>query len=527
VNPRVLKKALGELGKNYTDGKLERSFYSQNDPTERPSLFWRGDCSLLGSKVPRWADRVFLDEVTGSNRRLIGFANLRPLHKLDVLQIAAHKKMPATAEAFLSPPLYMSKSPDYQIYAAGHYGELYGEKVPEEGTCFIMPYRLMGGVCAHAAISMCLVMASRFGFRVPAVHEMGYVVAKNTPKNVEERDELERSGRFQVRPLDLGELHSLVRTPHVGGEALLESHDVAGGDSDAVLGEVMHQYLLQELPIILAIHYDELYAERWRRPRLKHKVRYRLSRVFPKTWAQTKDCRNHAVVLVGVGYKRQDGSSPGALNEFVFHDPNQGPYLKKPVGHLVKAARMLEAWPNHLAFLVLVPPGVTRKIGELATAYVNLCGRPLGHKNREPFDNLLEPENPDLKASDVQYRLLRKNRLWEAYFENLPCKDNLCQRLKDAEADLPDWIWAIEHHVTVKHHATTGESFLRRDLIAVWFFDAEDSYERVRLWQQWRIAEGLFAMWHRGTFACFLPGFPREGIRVHGRLRGLNRGGLT
>jgi len=518
LSQRVIAKALRELGANYERARLVRRASTPTPTSDRPSLLWRGENAVLG-RVPRWANRVFLEEVTERSRRPIGFANLRPLHRLSapLAYGTSPNELPATAEAFLSPPEYM-KPPLYRVYAADHYEELYGELAEEKVTCFAMPYRLMGGVCAHAAIYMSLVMAARFGFRVPAVHEMSYAIAQNTPEDLAE---LNRSGVFAVRPLGLVELQDLVRTPYVGGEALLESHEAVGASKDAFLGELIHQYLLQGLPAILVIHYDELYAERWW-PRVQHKARHVLSRLFPGAWAtaveETKDCRNHAVVLVGIGYKGQDVPRQDDVEEFIFHDPNHGPYLRRPVGHMVKAARMLEAYSGQLAFLVLVPRGVTRRISNLVTAYVNLCGRSHGHKTRRPFDNLLERNDPTLGECNSQYRLLRRGALQKTYFSYLPSNRSLRQQLDNVERAF-DWIWAVERYVTL-------ESFRQRKPTAVWFFDAANTAERIGLWQQLHIAEGLFAMWRHKAFLCYVEGPPGEGIRVEG-LRGQEGGILA
>lgn len=354
---KMEERALLELGSAYDNLKV------QIPPNpERPSLVWRGDSIVLGSHVPRWAVRAFLEEEIGTPDAYVGFANLRP-GDLQDLPCGYPVDQPATADAFLAPPLRQKRNV-YTIWAESDFGILYGEQLPEHVTCFSMPYRRGGGVCAHACLYMCCTMLSRQGFRVPATHEVSYENARLTGK-------VQPDGVFEVSGLTAMEMAGVIRSPLIDGSALVEILRIEDQTEDDDRLRVIHfiqQYLSQGLPLILIIDCGKLY------PGIRQTLqnRHHGQNAFP-----------HAIVLIGTRFEKRGNTVTPFPEAFVYHDPMMGPYLERSVWELISAARFTK-YPRIVAFVVPVPKGVAVRMSDVRSFLMLLTERGTSFSNFEP-----------------------------------------------------------------------------------------------------------------------------------------------
>jgi hypothetical protein len=247
--PDVTGRVKAELGGGYR-GRLR---VSERTLEERPSLMWQGDSAVLGGDAPRWALRVWIDEYYGDRNfpRPLGFANLRPLEFLYGPKANRFSHIPATADAFLAPPVHMDP-PEYEIYLASDFHTFYGERLPgEKVTCYCLPYDGGGGVCAHACLYMSAVMLLRRGFRALTAHEVGFQNAcENTGEISANRNRVQH---FTVKGLKATHMKDVLRLPESGGSAVLEVPRCRDAQERSLVVYLIHQYLRQYVPVILIV----------------------------------------------------------------------------------------------------------------------------------------------------------------------------------------------------------------------------------------------------------------------------------
>jgi len=482
VLARLAKAGVAELLPAYR-GRLT----SWRGPAERPSLVWRGDSVVLGLQAPRWAWRVWLAE----GDRKVGFANLRPLHAINPAfgTESDISRIPATADAYLAAPGFMTRDAGYRLYPASDFGRFYGEKIDAPVTCFSMPHRQAGGFCAQAALLMCLVMLARRDVRVPAVHETSYEIARSAgyrrPRRT--RDVLQNDGSFKVRGLFFDEIQQ-----YVEGSALIGAsavYDWCRADDPRTFSHLVQQYLRQNVAVILAVDYARLYPE-------KRKELYR-------RYGRRREY-GHAVVVLGV---RHGGRSP-VLNrqplEYIYHDSATGPYLGRLPARLLLAAGHPDRGVRRAHMLVALPKGVRRPLSDLFRV-LRLCRDARDQELRREAGCVLRP----VRGGLLRFRLNRSDEVEERYFHALASAHPVRQRLQTSWALLPEWLWAVEWY--------EDASAVRDDLACgAWFFDATVAPPRAA----WRPA----AVWDKGFFWCQANGVPSDALRVDVRLRVRNRG---
>lgn len=477
TNEHVVERAVQELNRGYVKSALYADPFREGN--ERPSLLWRGDSIVLGAHANRWARRAYLREDTGSEFRRIGFANLRPLDSITRQTPKGLGESPFTADAFLSPPSHM-RGREYALYSLSDFAAFYGEKGYGRTTCFAMPYQRGGGVCAHACIYMAATTLSRLGVAVPATHEVSFV-------NAQERNEIGKNGSFAIRGLRAREMVSVFQSELIRGSALLEFGKIRHGkkeDEDKRrLTFLLHQYVRQPLPVILIVDCGKLY------PEMKKDLKYR----------HKKDEFPHAVIIVGVHFRKKNNKVTPHPEAIVYHDPLMGPYLETPASNLLNAATF-KTHPSLVTFTVATPASVKFRLGDAWTYFLYYK---MGYTNLnvKPFVGWLK--SPDHVCQ--QQTLLRREDLVATYFSDLPASHGLPELIRGSIADLPSWIWGFEIYSDLS-------AFSRQEASAVWLFDATTSDPRTP-------PHGLFAMVQDETFHCWLPGLRIPYVVVRGRRR--------
>lgn len=472
---RIIEEARSELGSAYDNLQIQIP-----SECERPSLVWRGDSIVLGSRMSRWALRAWLEEDIGISAQSVGFANLRPLElPTDRLRGYLHDH-PVTADAFMAPPFQLRK-PKYTIWPASDFGAFYGERLPEQITCFSMPYRQGGGMCAHACLYMCCVMLSRQNFRVPATHEVSFAVADLA-------GEIQQDGMFEVRGLTAREMEQVIKSKLIDGAALLEVGTIKRETEDDDRLRIVHfiqQYLSQGLPLILIIDCGKLY------PEMKYilQARHPIQETFP-----------HAVVLVGTRFQKRGNRVTPFPEAYVYHDPLLGPYLEKSVWELLSAARFKD-YPDQVAFLVPVPKGVTVRMSDVRFFFILFTGG----QGVLPRPRSLLARIWPFKRPVRQFALVAGENLEDTYFGDLSTRHEVRRILRKNLKRLPAWIWAVE----VYHDLSRLEA---REASVVWFFDATQT--DIKKWPY-----GLFGFCQHEAFSCWLKGVSAKNIVVRGNLK--------
>lgn len=474
----AIRLALEDICPSYDEG-LKVSRYRR--PAERPSLTWRGDSIVLGTRVPRWATRIWLSDEKTSQR--IGFANLRPVNQ--IWSIANDTTIPATAEAFLVPPERMRK-PDYQIYPLSDIGALYGEKLAA-ATCFSRPCRQGGGLCGEACIFMCCVMLAHRGFRVPATHEISFLAAKRF-RRLNGRD-----GTFRIKGLPFHpRTASLFSTPPIGGSALYETIPTGEGTAHEParsLGYTVHQYLRHGLPVIMLVDCGKLYPEDLE----KLKAKYLEEEGKKKTEFE------HAVVIVGAHFGKEDQGLRLHPDGFVYHDPYRSPYMDVEIERLFRCGRFKHN-AGGVYFIAPTPEGVHTGI-----QCVDYITRDVAAGGKLTPPEFGYPERREhLSLWDVT--LVPQDQWEKRYFAGIDLSTDQRQHLNALAKALPDMMWAAEIYA----HA---EAMKTRKASAVWFFDATSHPPAAHA-----ISRFFFAAIDRGSFQCWLPGTKPPPIFIQGTL---------
>jgi hypothetical protein len=227
--------------------------------------------------------------------------------------------------------------------------------------------------------------------------------------------EIKRDGTFPVRGLTGSEMSSVFKCSLVGGSALAESVRVKGTRDDAVARRdgnwllavhMIHQYLRQGLPVIMILDCWKLY------PAAKEQLN--LKGIY-----STQDELAHAVVVVGAKFRRERRAISPSPDAFVYHDPQFGPYLEKPILDLIFAGRFEKdpkVDPEEIAFLVPVPRGVVAKLSEVWECML-LCAYGKRELPQKHFGPLSRP--PSVAH---QFSLVNRENIADTYFSTSSAK---------------------------------------------------------------------------------------------------------
>ena len=332
------------LGGESGDGKLDRLLtwlYGPKVGLESlryaPSLVVRSEAQLFGISIPRFAVRVCLGEngfINGRRRELFaraferthgGVEGNRGLPK----QIAKDNWI---ADSLLVPPKKLIEDGFHLLTT--ELGKAYGEGRSIDGTPFLTPMLLSGGLCAQAACFMAMALLHKSVRPVCGVAEITALVQKH-------------KRRLNIGGMTPEEIVRLFRDEISGCSTELQGLFSHEGSAKSRASIALRSYISSGCPVILLVSLSRMFGDHRLHGAHCEPILVPSDHVDPeqrrlvpirRRWAPTHPVdekkMSHAVVLVGCH---------DANDKFIINDPATYPFLSTTIDQILNVRRYRKA----------------------------------------------------------------------------------------------------------------------------------------------------------------------------------------